>query len=188
MGNTVFTRNNGKRLNKTDQEEESNGIDGVEPIRASVAILAIQLVTLLVATDLLYVLVNYFLMKAYFLETSLSFNLHTFIVPILAVLHIAKSFFQISFIISIVMGWIGKSYFIVDKHLIKRDGIFTIAEKIYDLDNVRSVTVHQSLVGKMFHFGDVIVETSASGGYMDQITFTGVSDPQKFEHKILMKI
>ncbi len=82
------------------------------------------------------------------------------------------------------MGWLGSSYFVADTHLVKRNGVFNIIEKIYDLDNIRSVSVHQGVIGKLFHFGDVIIEISASGGYMDQIILVGLDSPEKFEHKI----
>lgn len=155
-----------------------------EPIRASVATLAIQLVSLLIFTDLVYSVINFFLMKIYFLQGVLPFDTHRYIVFILAMLHIGKSIFQVIFVLKFVMKWIGNSYFIAEAHLVKRSGIMSVIEKTYDLDNVRSVTVNQGILGKLFHFGDVVIETSASGGYMDQIILTGVANPEQFEHKI----
>lgn len=155
-----------------------------EPIRASVATLAIQLISLLIFTDLVYSVINFFLMKIYFLQGVLPFDTHRYIVLILALLHIGKSIFQVVFVLKFVMKWIGNSYFIAEAHLVKRSGIMSVIEKTYDLDNVRSVTVNQGVLGKLFHFGDVVIETSASGGYMDQIILAGVSHPEQFEHKI----
>ncbi len=155
-----------------------------EPIRASVATLAIQLVSLLIFTDLVYSIINFFLMKVYFLQGVLPFDTHRYIVFILAALHIGKSIFQVIFVLKFVMKWISESYFIAEAHLVKRSGIMNMIEKTYDLDNVRSITVNQSVLGKLFHFGDVLIETSASGGYMDQIILAGVSNPEQFEHKI----
>jgi uncharacterized membrane protein YdbT with pleckstrin-like domain len=54
-------------------------------------------------------------------------------------------------------------------------------EKIYDLDIVRSVSIRQSWLGKIFRYGTVNVEISASGGYTDRATLAGVSDPQQYE-------
>ncbi len=155
-----------------------------EPIRASVAILAIQLVSLLIFTDLVYSIINFFLMKVYFLQGVLPFDTHRYIVFILAILHIGKSIFQVIFVLKFVMKWMGDSYFISEAHLVKRSGIMSVIEKTYDLDNVRSVTVNQGVLGKLFHFGDVVIETSASGGYMDQIILNGLANPEQFEHKI----
>lgn len=155
-----------------------------EPIRASVATLAISLVSLLIFTDAVYSIINFFLMKVYFLQGVLPFDTHRYIVLILALLHLGKSIFQVIFVLKFVMKWIGNSYFISEAHLVKRSGIMSIIEKTYDLDNVRTVTINQGLLGKLFHFGDVLIETSASGGYMDQITLVGLADPEQFEHKI----
>ncbi len=156
----------------------------VEPTRGSIAVLVVQLLVLFIGTDILYVILNFFLMKVYFLELPLVLDLHRNIILLLAVLHIGKSIIQIGFLLMITLRWVGKSYFITDKHLIKHDGVFTVAEKMYDLDNIRSVTVHQSTLGKLLHYGDVVIETSASGGYMDQIMLVGISNPEGFEYKI----
>lgn len=155
-----------------------------EPIRASVATLAIQLISLLIFTDVVYSVINFFLMKVYFLQGILPFDSHRYIVLILALLHIGKSIFQVVFVLKFVLKWIGSSYFIADAHLVKRSGIMSVVEKTYDLDNIRSVTVNQGVLGKLFHFGDVVIETSASGGYMDQIVLAGLANPEQFEHKI----
>lgn len=175
-----------KKISEIDTEvnSESKDSDISEPTRGSVVILVIQLITVLAFTDFIYVIINYFLMRMYFLQTSSPFDLHKYVILILALLHIGKSFFQILLSIKIVMGWLGRSYFIIGKHLVKREGIFTVAEKICDLDNVRSITVNQSTLGRLLHYGDVVVDTSASGGYIDQITLMGVADPRKFEYKI----
>ena len=164
-------------------ESEINQIH-LEPTRGSIAVLVLQLLVLFIGTDLLYVILNFFLMKVYFLELSLILDLHRNIILLLAALHIGKSIVQIGFLLAIVLRWVGKSYFITEKHLIKHDGVITVTEKIYDLDNVRSVTVHQSTLGKLLHYGDVVIETSASGGYMDQIVLVGVSNPERFEDRI----
>lgn len=155
-----------------------------EPIRGSVIIMVWQLVIFLIFTDIIYTLINSFLMRVYFLQLSLPFDLHHKIFLLLLFLHITKSVFQIFFVITIVFYWIGRSYNIVEKHLIKRQGIFSVKVKIYDLGNIRSVTVNQSVLGKFFHFGDVVIETSAAGGYMDKILVSGIANPENFEAKL----
>ena len=164
--------------------QETNTMSNREPIRASVATLAIQLVSLLVFTDLIYSIINFFLMKVYFLQGVLPFDTHRYIVFILAVLHIGKSIFQVLFVLKFVMKWIGSSYFIDDTHLVKRDGIISVIEKTFDLDNIRSITINQGILGKIFNFGDIVIEISAPGDYLDQILLSNLADPQKFEQKI----
>ncbi|EKE06310.1 MAG: hypothetical protein ACD_19C00017G0010 [uncultured bacterium] len=82
------------------------------------------------------------------------------------------------------MKWLGNSYFITDTCVVKRDGIFNVVEKTYDLKDIRSVIVHQNIIGKLFHFGDIVIETSASGGYKDEIVLNGFDEPQEIEHKV----
>lgn len=156
----------------------------IEPVRGSVITLIIRIIILLVFTDLLYLFVNYFLMKIYFLQIALAFDIHKYVIFILATLHILKSIFQVYFMIKIIMNWLGNSYFITDKQFIKRDGIFNVVEKTYDIGNIRSIIVSQGVIGKLFHFGDVVIETSASGGYKEKIRLTGINEPQKVEYEI----
>lgn len=172
---------NGTVYNNGESAEQSHQS---EPIRGSVIVMVWQLVIFLIFTDLVYTLTNTLLMRVYFLQLTLPFDLHHKIFLLLAILHIFKSILQIFFIVTIVMHWIGKSYYIAEKHLIKREGIFSIREKIYDLNNIRSVTVNQSFLGKFFHFGDVLIETSAAGGYMDKILVSGIAKPENFEAKL----
>ena len=155
-----------------------------EPIRGSVIIMVWQLVIFLIFTDIIYTVINSFLMRVYFLQLTLPFDLHHKIFLLLLFLHIAKSVIQIFFVITIVFYWISKSYYVVEKHLIKRQGIFSVKEKIYDLGNIRSITVNQSFLGRFFHFGDIVIETSAAGGYMDKILVSGISNPENFEAKL----
>lgn len=156
----------------------------IESVRGSVIVMVWQLILFLIFTDTVYTLINTFLMRVYFLKFVLPFDLHHKIFLLLALLHIGKSVAQIGFIITIVLHWIGRSYYIVEKHLVKRQGVFSIKEKTYDLGNIRSVTVKRSLLGKLLHFGDVVIETSASGGYMDKIVVTGIANPENFEAKL----
>lgn len=162
----------------------SSQVPPSEPIRGSVIVMVWQLIIFLIFTDLVYTLINAFLMRVYFLQLPLPFDLHHKIFLLLAILHIFKSILQIFVIVTIVMHWIGKSYYIVEKHLIKRQGVFSIKEKTYDLGNIRSVAVNQSFLGKFFHFGDVVIETSASGGYMDKILVSEIANPENFEAKL----
>ncbi|KKS46994.1 MAG: hypothetical protein UV09_C0010G0004 [Candidatus Gottesmanbacteria bacterium GW2011_GWA2_42_18] len=39
-------------------------------------------------------------------------------------------------------------------------------------------------MGKLLHFGDVVIETSASGGYRDKIIIGGIANLEKFEERL----
>lgn len=156
-----------------------------EPIRSSIFALIIRIATVLLVGDISYALLSFFLLNIYFLNVALPFDLHHHSILILAVSHVVKNVIQLYTIVMVALHWSTRIYFLVEKQLVKRNGLLTVEEKIYDLKNIRSVTVRQSLLGKMFHYGDVLAETSASGGYMETVTLVEVSEPEKYEQRLL---
>lgn len=180
MGNPVTLF----RTVKTDNQEETDSdtqASITEPIRESVVLIIIKIATVLIATDLVYALFNFILLRAFFLNNELPFNIHDLTVYILTFLHLAKTTLQVWGISAIVFRWVGNSYFITQKHLVRHEGILNCIEKIYDLDIVRSISIQQSWLGKIFKYGSVNIEISASGGYTDQVTLNGVTNPQQYE-------
>lgn len=157
-----------------------------EPIRESLVLFVFKIASILIITNLAYMALNYILLQAVFLNHALPFDLHNKTAYVLTFLHLATTAVQLWAISTIVFRWVGKSYQITQKHLVQRDGVMNCVEKIYDLDIIRSVSIQQSWLGKIFKFGTVNVEISASGGYTDQATLSGVSEPQQFE-KMLRK-
>ncbi len=169
---------------KTDDQEISNSDVKVsinEPIRESVVLFVIKIATVLITLDIIYAVLNFILLRSFFLNHELPFNLHIYTAYILTFLHILKTVLQVWGISSLVFRWIGNSYFITEKHLVHHEGILNCLEKIYDLDIVRSISIQQSWLGKVFRYGSVNIEISASGGYTDQVTLNGVSNPQQYE-------
>ena len=152
----------------------------VEPIRGSVAILAIKLIAILIIFDVAHFLISYFLT----LQFTLPFDLHSRVSLLLLFLDLIKIILQIYFTLFLVLSWSSNIYYLTRKHLIKREGFIGTKEKIYDFDNIRSITVNQSLLGKLFNFGTIYLSTSASGGYQAEISLENISDPQKYEQRI----
>lgn len=172
------------RTVKTEGQQDSDFNPQVaitEPIRESLVLFVIKITTVLIVTDLIYAILNFILLRAFFLNHELPFQMHSSAPYILTFLHLVKTTFQVWGISAIVLRWVGSSYHITDKHLVRREGIMNCIEKIYDLDIVRSVSIHQSWLGKIFRYGTVNIEISASGGYTDQVTLFGVSNPQQYE-------
>lgn len=163
-------------------EADSNAQVAItEPIRESLVLFVIKIASILIVTDLVYAVLNFVLLQAFFLNHQLPFNLHSWAPYILTVLHLAKTTLQVWGISSIVFRWVGNSYFITQKHLVHKEGILSNTKKIYDLDIVRSISIQQSWFGKIFKYGSVHIEISASGGYTDRLTLFGVSNPQQYE-------
>ena len=142
-----------------------------EPIRSSLVILILRVFLLMT----LYSVITYF---------SFRFNLfqdaHYFLVIVLSITHFIKNFFEIYMVLSIVLIWVGNTHTITGSHIVERRGILNIKEQMFDLKNIRSVTTEQGWFGKLFHYGNIIIQTSASGGYNEKINLTGISHPEKY--------
>ena len=162
-------------------EDTKNRAVVTEPIRESIILFISRIAWILIVMDLVYAAINFILLRAFFLNHELPFNIHDYTAYILTFLHLVKTVLQVWGISAIVFRWVGNSYHITDRNLVHREGIINCIEKIYDLDIVRSVSIQQSWIGKIFKYGTINIEISASGGYTDQVTLSGVSNPQQYE-------
>ncbi len=169
------------RTNSQESKDSDSQTVINEPIRESLVLFIIKIASVLITTDLVYAVLNFVLLRAFFLNHELPLNIHDMTAYILTFLHLAKTAFQVWGISAIVLRWVGNSYNITPKHLVHHEGIINCIEKIYDLNIVRSVSIQQSWLGKIFRYGSVNIEISASGGYTDQVTLFGVSNPQLYE-------
>lgn len=163
------------------QTEESDSQYINEPIRESLVLFVFKISAILLVTNLVYMSLNFFLLQAFFLNHALPFNLHNETAYILTFLHLATTAAQVWGISTVVTRWLGRTYYVTSKHLVLREGIMNCVEKLYDLGIIRSISVQQSWLGKIFRFGTVSINFSASGGYTDQATLFGISDPQQYE-------
>ena len=148
-----------------------------EPVRGSIAILIVKLLMILVLFDGIYSLIFYLLT----LGISLPFDLHHHISELLFGLQLIKNILQMVLLLYVVLGWANNLYFFTDRHIVKRTGTLHVNEEMYHYDNIRSITINQSWLGKLFHYGDIILKTSASGGYQDDIVLTEIENPQKYQ-------
>ncbi len=165
-------------------DEEDAQSRSTEPIRESLILFILKIATILIVTDTVYALLNFILLQAFFLNHELPLSMHQYAPYILTFLHLAKTTLQVWGISSIVFRWVGNSYHITKRHLIHQEGIMNCSEKIYDLDIIRSISIEQSWLGKIFKYGTVSIEISASGGYTDQVTLFGVANPQQYENML----
>lgn len=150
------------------------------PIRGSIVILVVKLLVTLLSFELIYVGAYYILN----LGISLPFDLHHHVAFVLLGLEIIKILTQVFLILNVTLSWANNAYYINGKHLVKRTGIINIKEDMYEFDTVRSMTVDQSWLGRIFHYGDITLKTSASGGYQVIVTIAGIQNPQKYEQMI----
>ena len=183
MGKPITLYNTTKTDNQ-DSKNSDNRTSITEPIRESLILFIIKIASVLVITDMVYAALNFILLRAFFLNHELLFNIHDMTAYILTLFHFVKTAFQVWGISAIVFRWVGNSCHITDRHLVHHAGVLNCIEKIYDLDIVRSVSIQQSWLGRIFRYGTVNIEISASGGYTDQVTLFGVSNLQQYENML----
>ncbi len=148
-----------------------------ESVRGSTTVLMVKLLVILVLFDAAYAFISYLLT----LGISLPFDLHHHISELLLGLQIIKNVFQMILILNVVLACTNNLYFFTDRHIIKRTGILHVNEEMYHYDNIRSITVNQSWIGKVLNYGDIVLKISASGGYQDDIVLTGIENPKKYQ-------
>lgn len=149
----------------------------LEPIRSSVAILTMKLLVFLFVFEGLYAGLFYILNVAF--NLPLEWHHHSSII-LLGIIGI-KIFLEFLFILYLFFQWAGTTYFITKKHIIKRVGIINSREEVFHFENIRSIVVNQSFLGKLFNYGDIELKTSASGGYQAVLTLTSIDRPHKYE-------
>lgn len=152
----------------------------MRPVRSSAALLVIKLALVVVLFDTIYSLIFYFL--NIFFHTPIEWH-HTISIWML-LLVFAKILAEVGFLVYTVISWMNTTYQIERGHLVVKRGLFHTVEDVYELKTIRAVEVDQTLFGKIFHFGDVILKTSASGGYQVIVTLMGITNPYKYEEKL----
>ncbi len=147
-----------------------------EPIRENIFILVVKIFLTMFLFNTVF-----FALELFVLRIDFPADYHSFITIALFFGHIVKSFLEIYFVINILLKWLGNVYFFdfADKKLVKREGLINTHEKIYDLKIIRSIEIEQDFIGRLFHYGNIIITTSASGGYSDRIYLNGIPHPEK---------
>ena len=152
----------------------------LEPVRGSTFILITKIAAVLFLFEALYGVIYYILS----LGIPLPFDLHHHVAEVLLVFGILKLFVEVLFIVNVTLSWANTSYFLTEKHLIQRKGILHVEEDIFHFNNIRSISINQSIFGKIFKYGDIMLKTSASGGYQGDVSMTGIANPEKYEKMI----
>ena len=138
--------------------EEKELQKSLHHIHDSAVLLAARVVFAFLAVELLYYVFIYFL---FFTEIGLSIQYQRNY--IILFLSLFKFILQIYYVVYVVLSWVKNNFYITEDKLVHCKGILTIDEEIYDISSIRTVKSHQSLVGRIFNYGNVIVEVSASG-------------------------
>jgi len=146
-------------------------------IHDSAVLLAIRIFFLLAVIEILYFGVIYGLL---FTGTAgnLLENQKNYAIIFSSLL---KFILQSSFLIYVVLAWVKNNYYLTDARLIHCNGIIKIKEDMYDLKGIHAISVYQGILGRLFNYGDLLIEVSASGGFHKNVLIKGIVNPKKYE-------
>jgi len=149
-----------------------------EPVRGSIILLLSRIFLVMAGTDIIYLAVRIFVFELnpqWINGVTLDIIFFFFL--------IFSYIVQIFLIYTVLLHWLNKRYYIESNHLIIKQGIFILTERVYDLKNLRSVVVTQRIAGKLFHFGTITLEIT-SPGLSEEAFLTEVPHPHDLERQI----
>lgn len=165
-------------MNEKDETEELQ--ESNHHINNSVAVVLFRLVAAIFLTETVYALL------LWLATTPVAENSHSFTIYFLWLIHTVKFFVEIGLMLAIILPWAGVSYYIDKDHLIRYVGIHRRDEKIYDLGLLQSLELHQSWLGRLFNYGELIL--SFETDKVDQLTLAGIFNPKKYERVLRQKL
>ena len=77
-----------------------------------------------------------------------------------------------------------REYIITDRRVVKHEGVLSITSFDAPLDKINNVFHQQSLLGRMFKYGDVGLETASEQG---TTIFRFIKDPVRFKNHIVQQ-
>jgi uncharacterized membrane protein YdbT with pleckstrin-like domain len=124
-------------------------------VHQSYVFLILKLIAIEILTLFLYLLIR--LPKTIIILPNSSVSENISLNYITIIYFFILSLIQIIFTLKITLEWANNNYEIRDDSIIHRQGIFKIKEDIYTLRNLSSVTIEQSIWGKLFNYGTIIL-------------------------------
>lgn len=160
---------------------QTKGSDYVQPVREATPLLIGKIVFALLIPILLYVFVlvsSLEIAKLFSFDEDWSLGFMLFL-GILTLI-------QVLLVLLITLQWKNHVYYLTDTYIQENRGILTLTEKIYDLKNIRDVSVRQGIFGRIWNYGDIIIESTAPGDFHEVLIIVGAPNPRDHE-KFLRK-
>lgn len=154
---------------------------GTTVLRRSVAALALRIFLLLFLIDTVYALL--FILFV-ILAPPVEYYFGFFV--LLWVSHTIKSMIVTALLLGILLQWLSRTYVVDDKHLTVHSGVYALSEKVYELNQLKHVKIHQDWLGRLFHFGTLTLEISSSGFY-ETLELDDIADPREFKRELVEK-
>ena len=153
----------------------TKGSDVLKPVREATPLLIGKIIFALLLPMLLYALALFSALEIRHLfsfdqDWSIEFFLFLLVITLI----------QIALITIVTLQWKTHEYYFTDTYIQENKGILTKTDKMYDLKNVRSVSVRQGILGRLLNYGDIIVESTAPE-FHEVIIISGISNPDDHE-------
>lgn len=81
-------------------------------------------------------------------------------------------------IISVAIKKVCTSYIVTNKRICSKEGLFAKRKVEVDIKDIRSIETNQSILGRIFGFGNVLISTAGTGGV--EVAIIGISKPNSF--------
>lgn len=146
-------------------------------IKRSVLVLAVRLCLLLFLIDTVYALII-----VAFLRFAPAAQFDYYFILLLWALHTVKFVILSILMLRVLLKWLGQSYVVHDYKLIINTGIVASIDKVYELDKVEKITVHQDWLGRLMHYGIISIKVEGSD---EPIELTDVSRPREYEKSLV---
>jgi uncharacterized membrane protein YdbT with pleckstrin-like domain len=92
----------------------------------------------------------------------------------------APAFAVIYFLLKYYM-WKYDLWAVTNYRVIDECGVFSISSKESPIDKINNVSYHQSILGRIFNYGDVVVQTAAE---MGETNYMNLSNPKKLKEAL----
>ncbi len=94
------------------------------------------------------------------------------------VLHTLKFFLLVALVTDIIIRCLSMHYYITRHHLIINRGIVNNEEKVYELQQVRKLSISQDYLGKRLNYGNVQLLLGARG-FEEDIVLHNITNPRE---------
>lgn len=142
-------------------------------IRKSIALLAIRIILLELLFEIIYLtwrsLIHFIPVS---IETMVTLNMVSLIIFIVLV-----TIIQNVILIYIILSWSNYYYEFQENEIAHYSGILTKTKKSYRYQDIQSVTVKKSILGRLFNYGSITLFIPTQ---IKDIHFNEVSDPKSF--------
>lgn len=147
----------------------------VPPIRENVVVLAFKVILLIVIPNLIY-----YGLRVLGLEIFSPGEVGSWVHWMSLFFMLLMVTFQTFLILQVTLAWANHTFWISKTQIVEESGIFNKKVTTRDIPQLRSVSVKQGLLGRIFNFGSLVIQ-GKSEDYSTALTIMYVTDPNRYE-------